>query len=133
MKKTTKIASLFLAASIAVLSACATPEQRLLESGAKPLTDDALRSVFATESRGAVWKSAKASGAIRYEPDGTQYVTWNGGEDTGVYTIRDGKICGKWKTIRDGAERCSTVYRKAEDVYDAFFQDGRHNVTLTFQ
>ncbi len=118
---------------IAVLGACATAEQQLMESGAKPLTDDELRSVFAAESRTAKWKGTQASGEIRYEPDGTQYLTWSGGDDTGMYTIRDGKICGKWKTIRNGKERCSTVYRKAENVYDAFFSDGRYNVTVTFQ
>lgn len=117
---------------VATLGACATPEQRLLEVGAKPLTDTELRGLFAAEPRNAAWKSARASGTIRYQPDGTQYVTWSGGEDTGSYTIRDGKICGKWKTIRNGKERCSTVYHKATNVYDAFFSDGSYNVTLTF-
>lgn len=122
----------FLAVLIAFLiGGCATAEQKLMESGARPLTDDQLRDLFAARARSAQWMTASASGTVQYSPDGTQETQWSGGGDSGTYEIRNGMICGTWKTIRNGAERCFTVYRIADKTYKTFYQ-GKVSSTLTF-
>ena len=114
-----------------LIGGCATAEQKLMESGLKPLTDDQLREVFAKRPRTAEWSTANASGTIEYSPDGTQKTQWGRGGDSGTYQIRNGMICGKWKTIRNGEERCFTVYKVADNTYESF-HGGKKSSTLTF-
>lgn len=128
--KQIKLASL--AALIALLiGGCATAEQKVMETGAEALTDDQLRDVFARRPRTAQWSTASASGTVQYSPDGTQKTDWGSGGDSGTYQIRNGTICGKWITIRNGKERCFTVYKIADKTYQTF-HGGKESSTLTF-
>lgn len=121
-----------LAVPIALLiGGCATAEQKLMETGAKLLTGNQLRDVFAKRPRTAQWSTGSASGTIQYSPDGTQKTQWASGGDTGTYEIRNGTICGKWKTIRNGQERCFTVYKTAASTYQTFYA-GKLSSTLIF-
>jgi hypothetical protein len=54
-------------------------------------------------------------------PDGSIRIRGDGYADSGQYRIEsDGRICIRYRKLRDGAEICQTVWRQGDRWYAAF-------------
>lgn len=121
MKKT-----LILGSFVLLLISCATAEENLQKEGIKPLSQAELETLY--EGGPTVnYKSARNSGTAIYHTDGKCEVNWKNGTDTGVYSIKDSKVCTKWTKIRDGKEGCFKIYKVKDNKYKAINQDGTSN------
>jgi hypothetical protein len=92
------IRSLALSIAIVALSACATVEEKLIESGATRLNgEQAAKHITGYTER---W----SKGGGYYNPDGKLEVVWNGANLSGPYTISsDGNVCYE---VSDWGQEC---------------------------
>lgn len=91
-----------------------------LPAYAKELTKKEITSLVSGKS--AMWKSTdgKYFGKMQWNENGTANVTGNFGSfkaDSGQWRIKGNKLCGKWKKIRKGAEKCEPVIHKGNKTY----------------
>jgi hypothetical protein len=122
---------LFISA-VFVLSGCVTPEQKLLDSGMKPLTSQQYQVLF-TKPQTATYVNDKGAFTVKYYPDGRQEVSSPMIHDTGTWRISNGKECSKWKTIRHGNEVCDTWFKVSEGKYEVYSSEGSKKGVLTFE
>jgi hypothetical protein len=121
-----------LAAAFMALGGCATTEQSLRERRLSPLTQSELEALYA---RTRTIRGTRADGLAvtgTYTQDGVAKLDWGRGADEGSWRITEGKFCTKYQVIRDGAERCFTIYKTGENEYKSFFPDGTFNGTASF-
>ena len=131
MKKTPILGSLVL-----LLISCTTAgeilkptEENLKKEGINPLSQAELETLF----EGGLtisFKGARASGTVIHHTDGKLEIRWGpepNQNDTGIYSLRDGKFCAKYTTIRDGKESCIKFYKVGDNKYMSFKQDGTLN------
>ena len=95
---------------------CATFEEQLQKEGATPLTQEELESLYAG-SPTVKFKSSRASGTVKYHPDGRCEVNWGHGSDHGTWEIKDSMICTQWTIIRDGKKGCFKIYQVGDIKY----------------
>jgi len=80
-------------------------EQVLRGKRLAPLTQQQLEDRYA--------RRVDARGTLSVMPDGSVRVSGSI-EDTGTWRIKDGKFCGSYVKIRQGAEGCMTIYRTGD-------------------
>ena len=102
-----------------------TYEEKVVAQGGKKMTNPDLTSLF---SKSLVWnfqvvQLAFWNGTVTYKPGGSAVAAWNSqdasgmptkGEDTGTLRIDGDRVCGKWKGIAKGEERCAYWYRMSD-------------------
>ena len=113
------------------VAGCKTAEQKVMESGSKPMTQAELQKEHSRD-RMVEWSSTNGSGTASYMADGTASVSWGSGSDTGKWWIADGKFCQKWMQARGGSENCYTTYRIGENRYERFSAEGSMNSRFAF-
>lgn len=127
---TNKFMLIAMAAGVA-LGGCKTAEQKVMESGHKPVTHAELQKEYSRD-RMVDWSSPNGSGTASYMADGTASVNWGSGSDTGKWWIADGKFCQKWMNVRGGSENCYMTYRIGENRYERFTEQGSLNSRFAF-
>ncbi|MEM7254133.1 MAG: hypothetical protein AAF493_22170 [Pseudomonadota bacterium] len=118
------IASALLAVSV-VLTGCATTEADIRQEFA-PLTGEQLSALITDNA--IQWETDRSRGVAAYAADGSATVDWGTGDDVGTWRIDGDQLCSQWKTVRDGTERCFTVYQTGENQYRSFY-DGKASAT----
>ena len=94
----TKIKTLFVVSVALIMSACATVEDKLAESGATRLDGEQAKAHIADHTE--TW----TKGAGYYAADGTLHVVWQGAKLEGPYTVSsDGNVCYK---VADWDKEC---------------------------
>ncbi len=91
---------------VSLLAACASPREKLIESGATPYTEAEVKELVIGKTE--IW----SKGAGYYDPDGTLVVRWDGQDETGT-----------WSTTEDG-ETCHNVAAWGSIPCTAYFHDG---------
>ncbi len=115
------------------LTGCVTAEQKLLDSGMKPQTDQELRGLFSKPFVGSFVNSNGNVFTLNFYPDGRQEVNGSQVNDTGTWRIVNGEQCSKWKTIRNGSEKCTRWIKVGEGKYDVFNSDGSKDGVMTVE
>jgi hypothetical protein len=119
-------------ATFVALVGCATTETSLRDRGLSPLRQSELEALYA---RTRTIRGTSADGlAVRgtYTQEGGATLDWGRGSDEGSWRISGGKFCTRYRVIRNGEERCFTVYKTGENEYQSFFPDGTFNGTASF-
>jgi hypothetical protein len=106
-------------------------EEKLQESGAQLLTQQDLIKIF-SEKQAAKFTVRSGNASIYYFPDGTQRIAWKSGEDDGIYRIKNGQFCSKWKKLRHGKEACYKIYRSGDNEFTWVNIDGSYDSTMAF-
>jgi hypothetical protein len=121
-----------LAVAFLTLVGCATTEQGLRARGLAPLTQSELEALYARTRiiRGSSPDGLGLTGT--YTQEGGARLDWGRGAAEGSWRITGGKFCTKYTGIRDGEERCFTIYKTGENEYKTFFPDGTCNGTTSF-
>jgi hypothetical protein len=121
-----------LAAVFLTLVGGATTEKSLRERGLSPLTQSELEALYARTRviRGSSPDGLGLTGT--YTKEGGARLDWGRGAAEGSWRIIEGKFCTKYKVIRDGEERCFTIYKTEENEYKAFLPDGTFNGMTSF-
>ena len=94
--------------TLAAFSVCILQSPAYAES----LTAEQVHGVMIDKNVSWITPDKEWKGVSRYKKNGTATVTVNAPEkfkDRGSWWIDGNKFCSKWKRIRDGAERCSTL------------------------
>ena len=61
-----------------------------------------------------------------FTPDGQIRFRSPNLHDVGTYRITDdGKLCTKYKTLRDGVENCQDIYQTSPDTFESQLPNGR--------
>jgi hypothetical protein len=94
-----------------------------MKSGATLLSQKDLES-FLSKKVTVDFTISSGTGTTVYNPDGSSTVSHTGGSDSGTYTIKNGMVCSKWKTLRAGSERCYKWYKISEKEYHIVDPDG---------
>ena len=88
---------------------------------AEILTAEQVRAVMIGKSVSWVTPDSEWKGVSRYKKNGTATINVTAPEkfkDRGTWKIVGNEFCSKWKKLRDGAERCSTLRTtKTEGLY----------------
>jgi hypothetical protein len=120
------------AAAFLTLSGCAPTEQALRARGLSPLTHSELEALYA-RTRTIHGSSPDGLGLLgTYTQEGVARLDWGRGAAVGSWRIAEGKFCTTYPGIRNGEERCATVYKTGENEYKAFLPDGTFNGTTSF-
>ena len=119
-----------LAVALAGLTACALPT--MPGQGAEDrrmLWQAELERLFYTDRR-VEFVSPEGSAVVTYSRGGDQQIEWAGGMDSGTFQIRRDQFCSRWKTLRNGAESCTRVFRVSETEYELVGDDGVYAATM---
>jgi hypothetical protein len=120
------------AVAFLVLSGCAPTEQALRARGLSPLTQSELEALYA-RTRTIRGSSPDGLGLLgSYTQEGVARLDWGRGAAVGAWRIAEGKFCTTYPSIRNGEERCVTIYKTGENEYKAFLPDGTCNGTTSF-
>ena len=92
-------------------------------------TNDRLERLFHAD-RTAEFLSPEGAAVVTYSRSGDQQIEWAGGKDSGTFQIRQDHFCSRWKTLRNGAESCTRVYKVSETEYELVGDDGVYAATM---
>jgi hypothetical protein len=114
------------------LIGCATTEPSLRARGLSPLSHGELAALYA-RPRTIQGSSPDGLGLLgSYTPEGGARLDWGRGAAAGSWRIAEGKFCTKYPGVRNGEERCVTIYQTGENAYKAFLPDGTCQGTTSF-
>ena len=120
------------AAAFLTLLGCATTEQALRARGLSPLSQGELEALYA-RTRTIRGSSPDCLGLLgTYTQEGGARLDWGRGAAAGSWRIAEDKFCTKYQGIRNGEERCLTIYKTGENAYKAFLPDGTFHGTTSF-
>jgi hypothetical protein len=97
-------------------------EQSLRAKGLAPLTQQQLEERYGRRVEARYESNMGAQGTLSVMPDGSVRVSGTL-EDTGTWRIKDGRFCGRYQKIRQGAEGCFTLYRTGDWEFSYFQSD----------
>jgi len=131
MRKDMVVGAIVAAAFLTLIS-CTTTEHALQARGLAPLSQRELEALYARTRtiRGSSPDGLGLTGT--YTPEGGMRLDWGRGAAEGSWRITGGKFCTKYQGIRDGEERCVTIYKTGENAYKAFLPDGTFHGTISF-
>lgn len=121
---------LVLLLSLIVLGGCASHETKLMASNAKYYDQTDLEMFFSKDRRANFVTAKGAKGTIHYYPDRTMRTEFNRTKDDGQYTLKEGKVCSTWQTLRKG-EKCTKLYQVGENEFEYVSTNGAYDSTLT--
>ena len=114
------------------LIGCAPTEQSLRARGLSPLSQGELEALYA-RTRTIHGSSPDGLGLLgSYTQEGVARLDWGRGAAVGSWRIAEGKFCTTYQGIRNGEERCVTIYKTGENEYKAFLPDGTFQGTTFF-
>jgi len=117
---------------LGVLSAaagCALPGTPESQHGRRMLWQSQLEQLFQAD-RTVEFVSPEGSAVVTYSRSGEQTIEWGGGRDTGTFEIRNDHFCSRWKTLRNGAESCTRVFKINATEYELVGDDGAYAATM---
>ncbi len=123
------ILTLAAACAAAGLLACTLPQARDAHGGRRMLWQPELERLFLADRR-VEFVSPEGSAVVTYSASGEQRIEWPGGTDTGTFVIRDDHFCSRWKTLRNGVETCTRVYRISDVEYELTDDNGAYAATM---
>jgi|SRR6056297_1069304 len=107
------------------LGGCVTAMQKKVDAGMEPLGNAELQILFSKPFEADFVSSENGRTImVKYFPDGSQMMEYDSKNDDGSWLITDGKHCSKWKSARNGAERCTYWFKMAEGRYEIFNTSG---------
>ena len=125
--------SAVLFAFLVSVSGCATTaEQSLREKGLSPLTQTELEALYSGTPTVHGKTPNGGSGTATYTSDGVARFDFGKGVNTGSWRIEGGKFCVQYPNLRNGEDRCYTVYKIGDDQYQNFNPDGSLLSTFSF-
>jgi hypothetical protein len=131
MRKGMVVGALVAAAFLALIG-CTTTEQSLRARGLSPLSQSELEALYA-RTRTIRGSSPDGLGLLgTFTQEGGARLDWGRGAAEGSWRITGDKFCTKYQGIRNGEERCVTIYKTGENAYKAFLPDGTFNGTTSF-
>jgi hypothetical protein len=130
MKKAIMLLTVFM--FVCGLMSCALNEKKLQETGGQLLSQNDLTELF-NKNLAVRFTGGGLSNDGYYLPDGTQKISWPGGEDEGRYRIENGQFCSKWKVTRDGKEECYKIYHTKDNKYVWVKLDGSYDSTMVIK
>jgi hypothetical protein len=113
----------------AALLACTLPQPRDTQTGRRMLRQPELERLFLADRR-VEFMSPEGSAVVTYSVSGEQRIEWAGGTDTGTVVIRDDHFCSRWKSLRNGVENCTRVYRVTDVEYELTDDNGAYAATM---
>jgi hypothetical protein len=117
------------AVTFAGLAGCALPVPGQAPAERRMLWQADLERLFHTDRR-VEFVSPEGSAVVTYSRGGDQQIEWAGGTDSGTFQIRRDQFCSRWKTLRNGAESCTRVFRVSETEYELVGDDGVYAATM---
>lgn len=124
-----RIRTLAAVCAAAGLIACTLPQPHVPQGGRRMLRQPELERLFLADRR-VEFVSPEGSAVVTYSGSGEQRIEWAGGTDTGTVVIRDDHFCSRWKTLRNGAENCTRVYRITDVEYELTDDNGAYAATM---
>ncbi len=123
MTKPTTIA-LVLALTGLGLAGCETADQKLIAAGKTPMSGPEIQRLWTSGATVRGTHETWTEFTIRHFPDGRATLSWsydsNSGSSEGTWRVKGDKSCKKWDEVRDGAERCWTIYKIGDNKYQSF-------------
>jgi len=104
--------------------AAITTEAGAQEAKAEKLGDTSIKARVTGQAATGTMPNGREV-AVSWRADGTNTIS-GAVSDDGDWRIQDGRLCHKWKKIRNGAESCATLYSLRDRIY-AFNPDGSLN------
>ena len=121
------------AASILALAGCVATEKSLQARGVSPLTQSELKTLWSRTRTVHVWSyDYKVWADGIYTADGVAKVNWGRGEDEGVWQIKADTFCTQYPQVREGQEKCFTMYQIGENQYELYGPDRSLDVAMSF-
>jgi len=111
------------------LAGCAMPGAREAQPGRRMLWQSQLEQLFQAD-RTVEFESPDGSAVVTYSRSGEQTIVWVNGRDTGTFEIRNDHFCSRWKTLRNGAENCTRVFKISATEYELVGDDGSYAATM---
>jgi hypothetical protein len=111
------------------LAGCTLPAAREAHSERRMLWQSELERLFHAD-RTAEFLSPEGAAVVTYSRSGDQQIEWAGGKDSGTFQIRQDHFCSRWKSLRNGAESCTRVYKVSETEYELVGDDGVYAATM---
>ena len=130
--RTGMVVGALVAAAFLTLIGCATTEHSLRARGLAPLSHSELEALYA-RTRTIRGSSPDGLGLLgTFTQEGGARLDWGRGAAEGSWRMSGGKFCTKYQGIRNGEERCVTIYKTGENAYKAFLPDGTFHGTTSF-
>jgi hypothetical protein len=123
------IISAVVVGALAGLTGCALPVPGQSPAERRMLWQAELERLFHADRR-VEFVSPEGSAVVTYSRAGEQNIEWAGGTDSGTFEIRRDQFCSRWKTLRNGAESCTRVFRVNEAEYELVGDDGVYAATM---
>lgn len=117
------------AGALALLAGCALPVPGQGAGARRMLWQAELERLFFADHR-VDFVSPEGSAVVTYSRAGDQQIEWAGGTDSGTFEIRRDQFCSRWKTLRNGTESCTRVFRVSETEYELVGDDGAYAATM---
>jgi hypothetical protein len=133
MRKGMVVGAMVAAVSL-TLGGCTTTEHslRTRTRGLAPLAHSELEALYA-RTRTIRGRSPDGLGLLgTFTPEGGARLDWGRGAAEGSWRMSGGKFCTKYQGIRNGEERCVTIYKTGENAYKVFLPDGTFHGTTSF-
>jgi hypothetical protein len=111
---------------------CTLPGMPEAQPGRRMLWQSELERLFQTD-RTVEFVSPEGSAVVTYSRAGDQGIEWANGKDTGTFQIRNDHFCSRWKTLRNGAESCTRVFKISETEYELVGDDGVYAATMNLK
>ena len=108
-----------------VLSGCVTAEQKMLDDGYKPLTNQQLNELFSTPLTMRWTLQSMDQGNVEMSPDKTAKITHSGGVDYGTWETENDRLCISWDRFRGGGKECNTFFKLEEKKFRVFRPTGQ--------
>ncbi len=132
LRFTTFFMSLLFLIIVVLIGGCVTGKQKMLDKGMKPMNSQNFNSLFSKTVKGTYhnFNSGRVSSLIFFS-NGTMTVSNTKLDDEGTWRVVNGELCGSWKTIRNGAERCTTWFKTSDKEYDDYDPAGYKRGSFT--
>lgn len=114
------------------LTACSSVSKgvRWMSYGS-PMNESELSRMISSGTRlGLNWANGQ-SGTITYYSNGKTAVETSGTRTTGIWEIKDGKLCMDWSPDGESGGQCYSVYRDGERALKLFDEKGTHYADTT--
>ena len=112
------------------VSACGVTTDSVVKDGGAKLSGAEMQELYG-KGVNVTWTSQSgSSGTGTYGPDGAAQISFNQTTWTGTWRVDQDLFCTTYADRDAGAERCQSVYRRAEGDYAWFTNDDAFGGTM---
>ncbi|MEN8133297.1 MAG: hypothetical protein ABFS45_24600 [Pseudomonadota bacterium] len=117
---------------VGTLMGCSSIKQGLRWMGMDTSINDAeLKELISSGTRMSLNWATGDSGSITYYADGTTAMNSNGKSNSGVWQIKENRLCLNWRPADSESEHCYTVYRSQQDSLKLYDEQGSYYAEAT--